>query len=104
MMSGDPAATKELAQLDTSFGAGEALDVEKIRVAYRSAARQLGETPRDEPALTDAEKGAGRLFPKRKAGAPAQPQGFGGGAAVDANPPLRGYYVMEARNWADGQH
>jgi len=45
------------------------------------------------------------MFPSNKPGTPRQPLQGGGPAAPGAPAPaLSGYYAMEARNFADGQH
>ena len=90
-----------------------------VRLAYRGAAARLNVTPVDVPVATAADTAASRLFPKRKPGTPAQPQGGGPGpstgsgqaagaagqpgGAAPAQPALAGYYAMEARNFADGE-
>ncbi len=102
----DGQVADEIAQLDTSFGAGESVDVGRVRVAYRLAAKRLSVPAVEEPTLTEAENATAILFPKPKPG--AQPQGGGRGpggpGGQRAEPPLRGYYAMEARAWADGEH
>ena len=112
MMGGDKAALGDLAQLDESFGASEIADLNRVKIAYRIAAKALHVQAQDEPILTAAEKEAAHLFPQRKPPAQGDQAGngqFGGGGGQrggqqDQNSPMRGYYTMEARNWADGKH
>jgi hypothetical protein len=114
LAAGDKSADADIAALEQTLAASEPIDASRLKIAYRSAAARLKVRPADTPAMTDAEKTAAKLFPVRKPGTPAQPQGFGGGGAgqaastgsgqAGAQPALAGYYAMEARNFADGQH
>jgi len=94
-----------VAGLDKSFSFGLDKDLEQLKMEYQAIAQAMNVTA-SEPTLTDAEKAAALLYPRPKTGTPRQPPGFGGGGggANQAPPPLSGYYVMEARNFADGHH
>lgn len=97
----------EIAPMEKVFSQGEAGDIEQIKIAYHAAAQTLHAPVVDNPPLSAAEQAAAQLYPQPKPGTPRQPQGFGGGGRGGPNappPPLSGYYVMEARNFADGQH
>jgi hypothetical protein len=100
----DNGVAKEVGELEQSLVGSEPLDEARVKIAYRGAAQRLGTRAVEAVVLSDAEKAAARQFPTRKAG--VAPQGGGrGGAGAGAPPPLlSGYYTMEARNWADGQH
>jgi hypothetical protein len=106
--AGAPYPWATIAPMVKSFSFGETRDLEQIKLAYGAAAQELKVTPVENPPLSDAEKAAAQLYPQPKAGTPRQPQGFGGGGGGGgrnpAPPPLSGYYVMEARNFADGNH
>jgi hypothetical protein len=111
LAAGDKGAIADIAALEQTLAASEPIDASRVKIAYRSTAARLKVRPAEIPAMTDAEKTAAKLFPVRKPGTPAQPQGFGGGGGAQANagqaappPALAGYYAMEARNFADGQH
>ena len=102
---GDKSAATDIAALAQTLDAKEPIDTNRVKLAYRSMAARLKVPVTEIPVLTEAEKAAAKLFPSKKPGAPA-PQGFGGpGGGPGAAPPaLQGYYAMEARNFADGQH
>lgn len=101
---GDKGVAAEIGALEQTLTAAEQLDMSRVKLAYKDAAGRFKVAVVETPALTDAEKAAAKLFPGKKPGAPA-PQGFGGGGAAGGPPPaLAGYYAMEARNFADGQH
>lgn len=110
MVGNDEPAKAHVADMAKSLSQSEALDRDRVKLAYREAALALGAPAVEEPPLTDQEKAAARLFPRPKPGTPRQPQGFGGGGGgggqgqAQGPPPLSGYYVMEARNFADGTH
>ena len=100
-------ADSTLGPMVKSFSMGEPLDIERLKFAYEAAATALHAPVVENPPLTAAEQAAAKLYPRPKPGTPRQPQGFGGGGGGGRNqapPPLSGYYVMEARNWADGKH
>jgi hypothetical protein len=104
LAAGDKTAATDITALALTLASSEIIDMDRVKLAYRSAAARLKVTPVDTPALTAAETTASKRFPARKPGAPA-PQGFGGGGGPQGPPPaLQGYYAMEARNFADGQH
>ena len=102
---GDRAATADVAALEQTLSASEPIDVNRVKIAYRSAAVRLGVPIADPPATSEAEKAASRVVPSRKPGVPAQPVPRpGAGPAASAPPaPLVNYYAMEARNFADGR-
>ncbi|MEO8677789.1 MAG: M28 family peptidase [Vicinamibacterales bacterium] len=105
LATGDKTAASDIASLAQTLDPAEPLDANRVKIAYRSAASRLKVPVVETPVLTDDEKAAARLFPAKNPGAPA-PQGFGGpgGGPVATPPALPGYYAMEARNFADGQH
>jgi hypothetical protein len=92
---GDRAALAEIATLEKTLTPAEALDVQRVQAAYTGAAGRLGVTVALAPSLSTAEQAAAKLVPMKKAGA----QASGGGGSSSA---LTGYYVQEARNFADG--
>jgi hypothetical protein len=98
LAAGDKAAIADINALADTLGAAEALDTNRVKLAYRSAAARLKVPAVETPVLTAAEQQAAKLFPaKSPAGAPAA-------AAQAGGPTLTNYYAMEARNFADGQH
>jgi hypothetical protein len=103
---GDKAAATDINALEQTLNATEPVDVNRVKIAYHSAAVRLKVTPVDPPPPTDAERAASRAYPSRQPGVPAQPpQGPPGQAASGQSPPaLVNYYAMEARNFADGRH
>ena len=102
---GDKAAAADITALEQTLNATEPIDVNRVKIAYHSAAARLKVAPVDPPLPTDAERAASRVYPSRKPGVPAQPQGPPGQAASAQPPPaLVNYYAMEARNFADGRH
>ncbi len=102
---GDKAAAADITALEQTLNATEPIDVNRVKIAYHSAAVRLKVAPVDPPLPTDAERSASRVYPSRKPGVPAQPQGPPGQAASTQAPPaLVNYYAMEARNFADGRH
>lgn len=104
-MAPDKSADTTIAALDKNFSDGLDRHLADLKLQYQAMAEAM-HTQATEPVLTDAEKAAALLYPRPKAGTPRQPQGFGGGGGGrnQAPPPLVGYYVMEARNFADGEH
>ncbi len=97
----DKTALAQIGQLEQTLSAQEPIDVARVKLAYRAQAARLGVPAQETIVLNDVEKAAAKMFPAKKANAPA-PQGFGGGGGAAG--PLVGYYVQEARNFADGQH
>lgn len=108
---GDKAAEADITALEQTLSAAEPIEVNRVKIAYHSAAVRLKVTPVDPPVPTDAERAAARVFPSRKPGVPAQPQGQPGGQSQQGQaasgrpaPALVNYTAMEARNFADGRH
>ena len=102
----DRVRSSTIAALEKNFAAGRDKDLAQLKLTYQAIADAL-HVPAAEPSLTEAEKAAALLYPRPKPGTPRQPQGFGGGGGGGRNQapaPLAGYYVMEARNFADGEH
>lgn len=103
---GDNAAIEDIRAYGAPLHEVEQNQFAMVDLAYRAAAARLKVAPLEAPTLSAAEAAAAKMYPARKPGAPAQPQGFGGGGAANppADPPaLAGYYAMEARNFADGE-
>ena len=102
---GDKSALADIAALGQTFGAAEAVDVQRVQQAYSAKAKRLGVTIALAPALTASEQAASTLVPTRKeqaAGGRGGGGGGGGGAGANPAPALTGYYTQEARNFADG--
>lgn len=105
-LASDKSADGTIAALDKNFSDGLDRHLAQLKLEYQAMAGAM-HTPATEPTLSDAEKAASLLYPRPKPGTPRQPQGFGGGGGGGRNqapPPLVGYYIMEARNFADGDH
>jgi hypothetical protein len=102
---GDKAATADIVALEQTLSAAEPIDVNRVKIAYHSAAVRLKVAPVDPLVPSEAERTASRTFPSRKPGVEAQPQGPPGQVPVGQPPAaLINYYAMEARNFADGRH
>jgi hypothetical protein len=101
---GDKSALSDIAALEQTFAAVEAVDVQRVQQAYAAKAKRLGVTVALTPALTSSEQGASKLVPTRKEQAAGGRGAGGGGGGGGANPApaLTGYYTQEARNFADG--
>jgi hypothetical protein len=101
---GDKSALSDIAALEQTFAAVEAVDVQRVQQAYAAKAKRLGVTVALNPALSASEQAASKLVPTRKEQAAGGRGAGGGGRGGGANPapPLTGYYTQEARNFADG--
>jgi aminopeptidase YwaD len=103
LASGDKEAAASIAAFEQTLGESEPLDTARLKMSYKLAAARLKVPIVEAPAVTDDEKAAALLIPSKKPGADRQPVGLRvtlGGPP----PPLPGYYAMEARNFADGNH
>lgn len=97
-----PLAT--IAPLQKTLSTSRDLDFNRLQSIAEGVATAM-QAPLQNLPLTAEEQAAAKLYPQPKPGTPRQPQGFGGGGQQQQqNQPLSGYYVMEARNFADGQH
>ena len=105
---GDKGALADIAALEQTFAAAEAVDVQRAQQGYSAKAKRLGVTVALVPTLTPSEQAASKLVPTRKEQAAgggrggAGGGGGGGGGATNGPPALSGYYTQEARNFADG--
>jgi hypothetical protein len=103
MMLSDKAAQQQLAAVEAAFAAGQPSAERQVQAAYAGRASAFGMKPVFEITLSPDERDAARLFPKVKPGVtpPPQPPAPAAGSTAP-QPALAGYYVMEARNFADG--
>jgi aminopeptidase YwaD len=103
LTGGDKDAAASIASFEQALGQSEPLDAARVKMSYKVAAARLKVAVVETPTLTDEERSAARLIPSKKPGVEAPP--FGPRSVPGAAPPpLTGYYAMEARNFADGQH
>jgi aminopeptidase YwaD len=106
LATGDKTALSDIATLEQTFAAVEAIDVQRVQQAYTAKAKRVGVTVALVPTLTSAEQAASKLVPMRREQAPGGRGGGGGGGggggAASSPAALTGYYTQEARNFADG--
>ena len=103
LTTGDKDAAASIASFEQALGESEPLDTARVKMSYKVAASRLKVPVVEAPVLTDEEQAAARLVPSKKPGVEAPP--FGPRVTPGGPPPpLAGYYAMEARNFADGQH